>query len=524
MVPRKRLGRALAGLLLTGVGAPPAAADDLATAAAAALERATSFLSEEVAVEGSYLWKYTAGLDERWGEARATDTQGWAQPPGTPTIGLAFLRAFVATGDPQFLEAAREAGRALARTQLVSGGWWYSIEFDPEQRKTWCYRVDQQREERPSDDGEGGYSCRTSGDNEYRNASTFDDDTSQSSLRFLMLLDAHLDEPDEAIEVAIKYGLDQFIANQYPNGAFAMRADKKVENALTTSAWRSRFPYDWSRTYVEIPEPLFYSTNDFIVREAIRVFLLAHHLYGEEAYLATAMRAGDFLLSAQLPAPQRAWAQIYNRDLEPIWARKFEPPSVATRESRGAIEALLDLYLVSGADRYLEGASAAVDWLRKIQLADGTWARFNELQINRPLYFTSDYELTYDDGDLPRHYSFRGIYDIPVTLAFHALVVADPAAARERLAMTQLDPTEQQALMGCLRDEVAQAVEALDAEGRWLDRKGLLQMATYARNLDILISYIAAADGRWVDLERSAAGVGLGYLLLESEQPCPEEG
>jgi hypothetical protein len=37
--------------------------------------------------------------------------------------------------------------------------------------------------------------------------------------------------------------------------------------------------------------------------------------------------------------------------MEPMWGRKFEPPAVASWETRRAIDALLNLYLDTGDDR-----------------------------------------------------------------------------------------------------------------------------------------------------------------------------
>ena len=42
-----------------------------------------------------------------------------------------------------------------------------------------------------------------------------------------------------------------------------------------------------------------------------------------------AERAGDFILAAQMPEPQPAWAQQYDAAMHPAWARKFEPASEA---------------------------------------------------------------------------------------------------------------------------------------------------------------------------------------------------
>ena len=102
--------------------------------------RAAAYFRDEVAVHGSYGWRYSADLAYRRGEDLMTPSQGWVQPPGTPAVGLAMLQAYAATEDRAFLEGAVEAARALAATQLESGGWHAMIEFDPEQQKAWCYR------------------------------------------------------------------------------------------------------------------------------------------------------------------------------------------------------------------------------------------------------------------------------------------------------------------------------------------------------------------------------------------------
>ena len=59
----------------------------------------------------------------------------WVQPPGTPAVGTAMLEAYQRTGEPAVLDAALDAGRALVRGQMHSGGWTNRIEFDPDDRK-----------------------------------------------------------------------------------------------------------------------------------------------------------------------------------------------------------------------------------------------------------------------------------------------------------------------------------------------------------------------------------------------------
>ena len=48
----------------------------------------------------------------------------------------------------------------------------------------------------------------------------------------------------------------------------------------------------------------------------------AADIYGESRFTDAAKRGGDFLILAQLPDPQPAWAQQYNAQMQPAWARK----------------------------------------------------------------------------------------------------------------------------------------------------------------------------------------------------------
>jgi len=108
--------------------------DPFAGEALKALERATEFL-RSISTHGGYLWKYSEDLKERWGEGKASQTQIWVQPPGTPSVGMIFLRAYEVTGDKRYLEAAKEAGDALAWGQLESGGWTYYRPDGPRRRR-----------------------------------------------------------------------------------------------------------------------------------------------------------------------------------------------------------------------------------------------------------------------------------------------------------------------------------------------------------------------------------------------------
>src|ERR1043166_920678 len=74
-----------------------------------AMHKAATYYATRVASHGGYVYHYSLDLAVRWGEGRASPDQIWVQPPGTPTVGLAFLQAYRATGDKFYLDAATKA-------------------------------------------------------------------------------------------------------------------------------------------------------------------------------------------------------------------------------------------------------------------------------------------------------------------------------------------------------------------------------------------------------------------------------
>ena len=66
-----------------------------------------------------------------------------------------------------------------------------------------------------------------------------------------------------------------------------------------------------------------YTLNDEAIPDTIVTLLEAAQHYGDSRYKAAAMKGGDFLLLAQMPEPQPAWAQQYNAQMQPAWARRF---------------------------------------------------------------------------------------------------------------------------------------------------------------------------------------------------------
>jgi PelA/Pel-15E family pectate lyase len=453
--------------------------EPLTAQAGEALRRAVEFFSKKVSSHGGYVYRYSADLAKREGEGKVGPDTVWVQPPGTPAVGLAYLEAYERTGQSYLLEAAKAAGECLIRGQLRSGGWNASIEFDPQARSRWAYRVDPPRRRA-------------------RNHTSFDDDKTQSALRFLMRLDQALNPRDERVHEAAGFALDSIIKAQFPNGAWPQGYDQFPDPAKHPVRPAS-FPQSWPRKHPGGDYWNHYTLNDNAIADTIDTLILAARLYREPRYRSAALRAGDFLILAQLPEPQPAWAQQYDNEMHPVWARKFEPPAISGGESQGVMEALLRLYVESGERRFLKPIGPALEYLRRSLLSDGRLARFYELRTNRPLYLTRDYELTYNDGELPTHYAFKVASRIDrIQRQYDRLAklsTAELTAFRDRADSRSGDAKP-------LEGSVGRIIKSLDDRGAWVepgslryhgasdDSRQVIDTRTFIRNIEVLSQYL----------------------------------
>lgn len=454
--PRVVTRVALTGLGIVAVATRAAAGDDDALVARArnALRRATAFITT-ISTEGGYLWSYSVDLRDRRGEGHATPTQIWVQPPGTPAVGSALLAAWRATGDRIHLEAAERAGEALARGQLASGGWEYSIDFAPEAFVRSYRRTDIGRLT-PAE------AARR------RNLSVLDDDNTTSVLRFLLELkrEAEVIEPARraAIGEAFEYGRRALIAAQHPNGAWPQMFDGPAPGVDMAPIRRASIPTTVP-PYRRDPFFRYYTLNDHVHADVIRTLLAIWRVTGDPDSLKAARRAGEFLILAQLPEPQPAWAQQYNFAMEPAWARSFEPPAVCTAESVGAIRALIELSRITADERFLAPIPAAIAWLERSAISSNRWARFYELRTNRPIYGDRDGRIHYTLAEISEErrtgYAWEGHFGIPALLAeWHRNRGRRDPVVEQRPTADHRDPQ--------LRNAAIAAIEAQDEHGRWL--------------------------------------------------------
>jgi PelA/Pel-15E family pectate lyase len=460
----------------------------------AAIHRSVSFFRQHASAGGGYVFQLSADLSKREGEGKVGSATAWIEPPATPSVGMAYLAAYRSCGDEILLQAARETAGALVRGQLLSGGWDDRIEFDPQERSKYAYRVDL---------------VGTSDAGKRRNSTTFDDDKSQSVIRFLMQLDKELELADAPIHEAATVALEAVIGSQYANGAWPQRFSETPAAATAPSSdaiARASLPETWSRSFPDTKYSGFYTLNDNTMSDLILTLLDAWETYGDQRYRESAERGGEFFLRAQLPEPQPGWAQQYDQQMHPVWARKFEPPAISGSESQGVMRTLMVLYRRTAAsspqaDRFLEPLPRAIRYFRRSALPDGQLARFYELGSNRPLFFTKDYQLTYSSNDLPTHYAFvvRSKLD-EIETELNRLRATPRDQLGKPSSVKRVKRSES------LDARVRQVVDQLDDRGAWVEAgklryhgdddptREVIRSETFIRNLQLLADWLAATD------------------------------
>ena len=214
-------------------------------------------------------------------------------------------------------------------------------------------------------------------------------------------------------------GLDYLLAAQYPNGG-----------------WPQYFPLREG----------YYSRITFNDNAMVNVLTLLRDVAaGEPPYgfagqarrlaaRAAVARGVDVILRSQIAQDGRltAWcAQHDERTLEPAWARAYEPPSLSGSESVGVVRFLMSVR--SPTPEIVAAVEGAVRWFRAVAMpgvrvdripkrdgridrvlvedpdAPPLWARFYELDTNRPLYLDRDsvYRYDYSEISLERRSGYR---------------------------------------------------------------------------------------------------------------------
>ncbi|MFO0944191.1 MAG: pectate lyase [Pirellulales bacterium] len=461
-----------------GTSAEVGDSEDLNSAVRRAMLQAVAFFHDHVAVHGGYVYCVSSDLKLQEGEGVTDGQTVWVQPPGTPAVGMALLEAFERTGEAKLLQAAEAAAHCLVRGQLASGGWQDRIYFDPTQRTKQAYRADPDHKKSA------------------KNISTFDDDKTQSAVRFLAKFDRATRFKNAKVHEAVEFALKSILKNQFPNGGFG-QVFEKPPIAEKYPIVPASYPSDWPRKHPGEDYWWYYTINDNNIARLIDTLLLASEIYNEPSYKDAAIRAADFLLLAQMTEPQPAWAQQYDFEMHPVWARKFEPPAISGSESQEVIRSLMRVYQATGQRKFLEPIPRALDYLQKSEIETGRLARFYELRTNRPLYMNRQYQLTYEPNDLPTHYGF--IVTSNVTELRRRYEKLSNQSEAELAKNSQITSSAREARPN--EKLVKDCISSLDERGAWVEQARLvyhktevapvIKSETFIHNLDILSRFLA---------------------------------
>lgn len=424
-----------------------AAAGDAAVVEKALLKAAKAMHS--LAIEGGYAGIYRLSNGQRYGEAtydELDEAQIFVQPPGTPSVGACYLRAYRVTGNRWYADAANDAGLALAWAQSMSGGWNRVALVGP-------------RRGQPDDAQPVRY-------NYY---ATLDDDTSQGVLKFLIELQQTL--PQKWQTKSVRDGLAFLLKSQYPNGA-----------------WPQGFPA--MRDYRD-----FYTFNDGAINHAITVMLLAYDTYGDVRYLQSARAGLNFILLSQMASPNPVWAQQYDFDLNPVQARPFEPPAYSSTATRRNIRSLLVAYLRFGTTEYEKALFRAADWLAERKIGNNLWARFYDFNTLRPLYADPKGRTYTSMGSLPAQirsrYQWQGNFGIPGTLKDVASLAKQ--GRKKILQKAEQDQTQRnKRLYRRAKRKIPEILADLDGQGRWI-RGAKVYAGDFANNCHIMLDFLSRA-------------------------------
>lgn len=291
--------------------------------------------------------------------------------PGTPAAGLALIEGWRRTGRDDWLAAARRAGDFLVATELAPGGWFSEL---PVHAATtpWWFRL--AADTRPM----------------------LDDDVTPGTIRFLLALWSATG--DARYRAAAERAVALVVAAQLESGAWPLDA---------RPSWIRRLhPH-----YEDQP-----TLNDGATPFAITTMIDASRMLGRPELLAAARRGGDWLLAAQAQS-HGGWAQQYTAAGAPAPARSFEPPALASWETRHAVEALLALADATGDARYCGGAVTAARWLDAVRVGPACWARYYDVASGKPIFEDASGHAVRSSTEARPGYCWMGDYGIPWLLA-----------------------------------------------------------------------------------------------------------
>lgn len=262
--------------------------------------------------------------------------------------------------------------------------------------------------------------------------STIDNDGTTSEIRVLARV--YKQTGTEKYKTACMKGIDLLINSQYANGGWPQCFG-------VSGNYHAHITYnDEAMLHVlEIMKEMSEQSGDFT---------FVDNKYAEKA--RNAMDKGvQCILDTQIivNGVRTAWCQQHDsKTLEPASARAYELPSISAKESVGLVNFMLSLDNPSR--EVIDSINAAIVWMQKVQLngikivsengdkkivedssANPLWARFYEIDTNKPMFVDRDGSVHYDWTEISQErrtgYSWYGEW--PKTLVKNGPITTTPA-------------------------------------------------------------------------------------------------
>ena len=257
---------------------------------------------------------------------------------GSAYVAAQFAYAYELLNDYRYLDIALKTADFYVRAQSKEGAWLY------------LYKV-----------GAGEISCG-SHKPEYKFQ-----DSCQSHPLYLLAYVYRLTGNKKYLKAMMKSG-EYYLSAQNPDGSWSHHYDhiQKV-----------------GRTCRGLPSGG--EINDRAMNDAIDVMTLMYHVTKDEKYLAALKKAAEFILKSQINNGKVCgWADQYDKDMKPTWARTFEPPSISREGTLYACEALVTLYRFSGDERFKTALLNTEKWFKKISI-NGKCFNNYDIETGRPI-------------------------------------------------------------------------------------------------------------------------------------------
>ena len=261
--------------------------------------------------------------------------------------------------------------------------------------------------------------------------------------------------------------------------------------------------------------------NDLAMNDAIDVMVLMYHVTGDREYVNAVKRAGQWLIDSQLKGRVRGWADQYDKDNNPAWARNFEPPAASIHGSLNACRALVEVYRLSGDKRYLAPIRSYGAWAEQVG-REGKIHHFHDVKTGKPVaaWRRRIYDLTN-----PEHVAYLKTQPIGAGYTRRSkmaervgrmLAKAEPPDPKELAAV--LTREKARASLEGLTKRAKQGMATQDACGFWVRARVANFPASIGRGFSAfsfrarpMLEYIEAARVAKDELPRAYRG--RGYLL-----------